>query len=56
MKDGILSRAEAGGMEMRVMSVGCTDRDFRFLMDSHEALRLKSEQLQLELQQIKEVH
>lgn len=29
-----MSLAEAERMEMRVMSVGCSDRDFRLLMDS----------------------
>jgi len=35
----ILSRKAVDAMEMRVMSVGCTDADFRKLMDSHESLR-----------------
>ncbi len=35
----ILTRAESDAMETRVMSVGCTDKDFRRLMDSHESLR-----------------
>jgi len=35
----ILSRKATDAMEMRVMSVGCTDADFRKLMDSHESLR-----------------
>ena len=35
----ILSRAESDAMETRVMSIGCTDQDFRWLMDSHESLR-----------------
>lgn len=37
--DHFLSREDCDRMEMRVMAGGCTDRDFRTLMDSHEALR-----------------
>ncbi len=32
-------------MEMRVMGGGCTDRDFRTLMDSHEQLRRENTRL-----------
>lgn len=35
----ILTRKETDSMEMRVMSAGCSDSDFRKLMDSHESLR-----------------
>lgn len=40
LKEGkILTRDQAAAMETRVMSLGCTDADFRRLMDSHESLR-----------------
>lgn len=35
----ILTIDDVNRMEMRVMSVGCTDKDFRALMNSHEELR-----------------
>lgn len=35
----VLTEDDVSKMEMRVMSMGCTDGDFRLLMDSHEELR-----------------